>query len=130
MPSITLTAPLVLIGYQLASNLMEHYNYPLPPMHRLIQSLQRELHIPITLVEVEDEDDDEDPTLFVCCYAECFVGKVELEDVGGLQVPGEFEKVVGMMKVAGGLRRIVCLNGRIYGVERRSGGREIGYVRI
>lgn len=130
MLDTTPTAPLVLIGYQLKSNLMEHYNHPFPPMHRLIQSLQRELHIPITLVEVEDEDDDEDPTLFVCCYAECLVGRIELGDVGGLEVPTEFEKVVGAMKTVGGLRRLVCLSGRVYGVERRCGAREVGYMRI
>lgn len=99
-------------------------------MHRLVQSLQRDLHVPVTLVEVEDEDEDEDPRLFVCCYAESLVGSVDLGEVGGLLVPEGFEKVKGMVRVVGGVRRVVCKSGRVYGVEARCGERKVGYVRI
>ncbi|KAG9121228.1 hypothetical protein FRC07_002904, partial [Ceratobasidium sp. 392] len=98
------TTPVVLIGYKLASNLMEHYTYPLPPIRRLIQTLQRELHVPITFVEVEDEDDDEDPTLFVCCYAETYSGLLDVVELAGARVPEEFGKVVGMVKTEGDMR--------------------------
>ncbi|KAG8742365.1 hypothetical protein FRC12_015385 [Ceratobasidium sp. 428] len=110
------TTPVALIGYKLASNLVEHYTYPLPPMRRLIQVLQRELHVPISFVEVEDEDDDEDPTLFVCCYAETYSGLVDAVELSNARVPEEFEKVVGMIRTEGEMRRLACLEGRIYAV--------------
>ncbi|KAG9099366.1 hypothetical protein FRC06_005359 [Ceratobasidium sp. 370] len=118
------TTPVILIGYKLASNLMEHYTRPLPPIRRLIQVLQRELHMSITLVEVEDEDDDEDPTLFVCCYAEAYAGPVDVAELAHARVPEGFENVVRMVRTEGGVKRLACPRGRMYAVGARGEARE------
>ncbi|KAG9095194.1 hypothetical protein FS749_010894 [Ceratobasidium sp. UAMH 11750] len=124
------TTPVILIGYKLASNLMEHYTYPLPPVRRLIQALQRELQIPVTLVEVEDEDDDEDPTLFVCCYSETYAGPVDVTELAHVRVPDEFRNVVGMVRTEGGVKRLACPRGRVYAAGAWDKAREAGWVRV
>ncbi|QRV98875.1 hypothetical protein RhiJN_26894 [Ceratobasidium sp. AG-Ba] len=118
------TAPIAFIGFKLATNIMEYYKYPLPPLKRFIQTLQKELHIPIVVVEMEDEDDDEDPTLFVCCYAETFGGAVDIVGLANVRAPDGFEKVERMVGADRGIRRLVCLSGRVYAVgieEERAG---------
>ncbi|KAB5593354.1 hypothetical protein CTheo_3186 [Ceratobasidium theobromae] len=121
-PELSIT-PAIITGYKLADNLAEHYNHPIPPLRRLVQALQRVLHIPIVLVEVEDEEDDEDNTLYVCCYVDTITfdkgqGGFGLAQTRGMEVPPVFERVKEVLRTEGTLkRRMFCPRGKVYAVE-------------
>ncbi|KDN46529.1 hypothetical protein RSAG8_04182, partial [Rhizoctonia solani AG-8 WAC10335] len=108
--------PTIITGYKLSRNLAEHYKHPQPPLRRLVQALQRVLHIPIMLVEVEDEEDDEDNTLYVCCHVDDVIfgagGGI------GMDIPPVFERVKEVLKTEGEVkRRMFCTRGALYAVE-------------
>ncbi|KAL5639631.1 hypothetical protein ACGC1H_006293 [Rhizoctonia solani] len=108
--------PAIITGYRLSHNLAEHYNHPHPPLRRLVQVLQRALHIPIMLVEVEDEDDDEDNTLYVCCYVDDVIFGAGGD--AGMDVPPVFERVKEVLKTEGEVkRRMFCMRGAVYAVK-------------
>jgi hypothetical protein len=112
--------PTVITGYKLRDNLVEHYNHPLPPLRRLVQSLQHVLQIPIVLVEVEDEDDDEDNSLYVCCYINDAISNIGGR--AGMDIPPAFERVKAMLKTEGEVKkRMFCMRGEVYAAEPARG---------
>ncbi|KAH7337731.1 hypothetical protein B0J17DRAFT_664049 [Rhizoctonia solani] len=108
--------PTIITGYKLRDNLAEHYNHPVPPLRRLVRSLQQALHIPVVLVEVEDDDDDEDNTIYVCCYVNDAV--FDAEGGVGMDIPPTFERVKEVLKTEGEVkRRMFCMRGPVYAAE-------------
>ncbi|CAE6423744.1 unnamed protein product [Rhizoctonia solani] len=110
--------PTIITGYKLRDNLAEHYNHPVPPLRRLVQSLQQALHTPVVLVEVEDEDDDEDNTLYVCCYVNDVIFGAGASPGAGMNIPPAFERVKDVLKTEGDVkRRMFCMRGPVYAAE-------------
>jgi hypothetical protein len=116
--------PIVAVGYEVTDDALERYQLQHHisrdrSFRPLLQHVESEISVPISLARLEDSSDL--TRKFLCCYIDTRVRVYGCEELMAVVVPG-FERVKEMFGIDGDLKRVFAPEGMIfsYGVDGRT----------
>jgi len=117
--------PISLVGYRVSPEAIERYRVQPDYNNRfLVQDLESQISVPLTLVLVErDEGDDEVTDYYFCCFADHSDRPYEPKDLLAVPVPSAFHQLQQLIPVEGDVQRLFAPRARFFSYHSgKSGG--------
>jgi len=117
--------PFVAIGYEVADAL-ERYQHRhdiagVPSFKQLLQHVESEISIPVSLARLED--DSGLTRMFLCCYIDTRIRVYDCEELMAVIVPPQFTRVKEILGINGDLKRVFTPQGMIFSYDVNGGTR-------
>jgi hypothetical protein len=109
----------VAIGYEVA-DVLERYQRQhdiagVPSFKQLLQHVESEISIPISLARLED--DSGVTRMFLCCYVDTRIRVYDCEELMAVIVPPQFTRVKEILGIDGDLKRVFTPQGVIFSYD-------------
>ena len=127
----------VAIGYEVGDALERYQRqHHIPGFYfkQLLQYVESEISIPVSLVRLEDHLEDSVLTrMLLCCYVDTRTRAYDCEELMAVIVPPQFARVKEILGIDGDLKRVFAPKGMVYsydvdGRTRVGGGSLIGGI--
>ena len=109
----------VAIGYEVADALeryqREHDIAGVQSFKQLLQYIESEISIPISLARLED--DSGLTRMFLCCYVDTRIRVCDCEELMAVTVPPQFMRVKEILGIDGDLKRVFAPQGMIFSYD-------------
>jgi hypothetical protein len=110
---------MVAIGYEVADALeryqRQHHISGVPSFKQLLQYVESEISMPISLARLEDSSDL--TRMFLCCYVDTRIRVYDCEDLMAVIVPPQFTRVKEILGIDGDLKRVFAPQGMIFSYD-------------
>jgi hypothetical protein len=110
---------IVAVGYEVADALeryqRQHHIAGVPSFKQLLQYLESEISMPISLARLED--DSGLSRMFLCCYVDTHIRVYDCEELMAVTVPPQFTRVKEMLGIDGDLKRVFAPQGTIFSYD-------------
>ena len=109
--------PFVAVGYEVAHSALERQyriaGFPSPK--QLLQHLESEISMPISLARLEDSSGL--TRMFLCCYVDTRTRVYDCEELMAVIVPPQFTHVKEILGIDGDLKRVFTPQGMIFSYD-------------
>ena len=110
---------IVAIGYEVADALeryqRQHGIEGVSSFKQLLQYVQSEASMPISLVRLEDSSGL--TRMFLCCYVDTHVRVYDFEELMAVIVPPQFTRLKEILGIDGDLKRVFAPQGMIFSYD-------------
>lgn len=126
--------PIVAVGYEIGDALEKYQRQHhrdiagLPSFKPLLQYIESELSMPISLARLED--DSNTTRVFLCCYVDTRIRVYDCEELMAVVVPPQFTRVKELLGIDGDLKRVFAPQGTIFSYDVNGRTRMKGHCLI
>jgi hypothetical protein len=111
--------PIAAVGYEVVDALeryqRQHDIAGVPSFKQLLQYVESEISIPISLARLEDSSGL--TRMFLCCYADTHIRVYDCEELMAVIVPPQFTRAKEILGIDGDLKRVFAPQGTIFSYD-------------
>jgi len=109
----------VAVGYEVGDALeryqCQHHISGVPSFKQLLQYVESEISMPISLARLEDSSNL--TRMFLCCYVDTRIKVYDCEELMAVMVPPQFTRVKEILGIDGDLKRVFAPQGMIFSYD-------------